>query len=46
VNIYDIEIAHSLEGNKGTLLLAVDALQAERFMSALRTVDFEVVREK
>jgi predicted amino acid-binding ACT domain protein len=46
VNIYDIEIAHSLEGNKGTLLLAVDALQAERFMSALRAVDFEVVREK
>jgi prephenate dehydrogenase len=46
VNIYDIEIAHSLEGNKGTLLLAVDALQAERFMSALRAVDFDVVREK
>jgi prephenate dehydrogenase len=46
VNIYDIEIAHSLEGNRGTLLLAVDALQAERFMSALRAIDFEVVREK
>lgn len=46
VNIYDIEIAHSLEGTQGTLLLAVDARQAERFMDALRSEDFEVVREK
>lgn len=45
VNIYDIEIAHSVEGNKGTLLLAVDALQAPRFMKALHDQDFEVVRE-
>ncbi|NNN07881.1 MAG: prephenate dehydrogenase/arogenate dehydrogenase family protein [Acidimicrobiaceae bacterium] len=45
VNIYDIEIAHSVEGNKGSLLLAVDALQATRFMSALHAQDFEVVRE-
>ena len=46
VNIYDIEIAHSVEGNKGTLLLAVDALQAPRFMDALHAQDFEVVREQ
>lgn len=46
VNIYDIEIAHSLEGNRGTLLLAVDAQQAERFMAALRHEDFDVVRER
>ena len=46
VNIYDIEIAHSLEGNRGTLLLAVDAQQAERFMAALRDEDFDVVRER
>ena len=45
VNIFDIEIAHSVEGNKGTLLLAVDALQAARFMTALANQDFEVVRE-
>ncbi len=45
VNIFDIEIAHSVEGNKGTLLLAVDALQAPRFMAALAQQDFEVVRE-
>ncbi len=46
VNIYDIEIAHAIEGNKGTLLLAVDAQQAERFMQALRAADFGVVRER
>jgi prephenate dehydrogenase len=46
VNIYDIEIAHAIEGNKGTLLLAVDEQQAERFMDALRAADFGVVREK
>ena len=46
VNIYDIEIAHSLEGNRGTLLLAVDAQQAERFTAALRHEDFDVVRER
>ena len=45
VNIYDIEIAHAIEGNKGTLLLAVDAKQADRFMEALRAEDFGVVRE-
>jgi len=45
VNIYDIEIAHAIEGNKGTLLLAVDVEQASRFMDALRAADFEVVRE-
>lgn len=46
VNIYDIEIAHAIEGNKGTLLLAVDAQQAERFMEALRAANFGVVREQ
>ena len=46
VNIYDIEIAHAIEGNRGTLLLAVDAQEAERFMAALRSQDFGVVRER
>jgi len=45
VNIYDIEIAHAIEGDRGTLLLAVDAQQADRFMAALRDADFGVVRE-
>ena len=46
VNIYDIEIAHAVEGNRGTLLLAVDAAQATRFMEALRAADFGVVQER
>lgn len=46
VNIYDIEIAHAIEGNRGTLLLAVDAQEADRFMAALRGQDFGVVRER
>ncbi len=46
VNIFDIEIAHAIEGNKGTLLLAVDETQADRFMDALRGLNFGVVREK
>ena len=46
VNIYDIEIAHAFEGNRGTLLLTVDAKQVERFMQALRAQDFGVVREQ
>jgi hydrogenase maturation factor len=45
INIYDIEIAHAIEGNRGTLLLAVDVQQADRFMEALRAADFGVVRE-
>ena len=46
VNIYDIEIAHSVEGDRGTLLLSVDAREAARFMDALRARDFEVVRDR
>ena len=46
VNIFDIEIAHSLEGDRGTLLLAVDSRDAQRFIDALRDEDFDVVRER
>ena len=46
VNIFDIEIAHSLEGDRGTLLLAVDSRDAQRFINALRDEDFDVVRER
>ena len=35
VNIYDIEIAHGIEGVGGTLLLAVDAQQSQMFGDAL-----------
>ena len=45
VNIYDIEIAHALEVARGALLLAVDANDAARFMGALESLDYVVVRE-
>jgi prephenate dehydrogenase len=45
VNIYDIEIAHGIEGKSGTLLLAIDALQAEEFAQALTDRGFHVGRE-
>ncbi|HVB50768.1 MAG TPA: prephenate dehydrogenase/arogenate dehydrogenase family protein [Acidimicrobiales bacterium] len=45
VNIYDIEIAHGIEGKSGTLLLAVDALRAEEFSEALTSRGYEVGRE-
>lgn len=42
VNIYDIEIAHGIEGVGGTLLLAVDADQAARLLDALVARGFAV----
>jgi prephenate dehydrogenase len=45
VNIYDIEIAHGIEGASGTLLLAVDAEQADLFSRALSERGFQVGHE-
>jgi prephenate dehydrogenase len=45
VNIYDIEIAHGIEGIGGTLLLAVDAQQAQMFAEALSALGFQVAHE-
>ena len=45
VNIYDIEIAHGIEGTGGTLLLAVDAQQSEMFGQALSALGFQVAPE-
>lgn len=45
VNIYDIEIAHGIEGTGGTLLLAVDAKQSTMFAEALRALGFHVADE-
>jgi prephenate dehydrogenase len=45
VNIYDIEIAHGIEGVGGTLLLAIDAQQTKLFGDALTGLGFQVVRE-
>ena len=46
VNIYDIEIAHGIEGVAGTLLLAVDGAQADLFSEALGALGFNVARER
>ncbi len=46
VNIYDIEIAHGIEGVGGTLLLAVDANQAATFQNALSELGFSVALER
>jgi len=45
VNIYDIEIAHGIEGSGGTLLLAIDARQAELFSATLLEMGFQVGHE-
>jgi len=46
VNIYDIEIAHGIEGTGGTLLLAVDAQQSQKFRDALSALGFQVAHEQ
>jgi prephenate dehydrogenase len=45
VNIYDIEIAHGIEGSSGTLLLAVDARLADSFSAALSARGYQVGHE-
>jgi prephenate dehydrogenase len=45
VNIYDIEIAHGIEGSSGTLLLAIDARLADPFSAALTARGFQVGHE-
>lgn len=45
VNIYDIEIAHGIEGVGGTLLLAVDSEQVTLLRDELDTLGFNVTVE-
>lgn len=45
VNIYDIEIAHGIEGASGTLLLAVDAAQSDLLARELGSLGFSVAEE-
>ncbi|HEX4863428.1 MAG TPA: prephenate dehydrogenase [Acidimicrobiales bacterium] len=40
VNIYDLEIAHSAEGDRGVLVLVIDAAAAEATRAALHQRDF------
>ncbi len=45
VNIYDIEIAHGIEGTSGTLLLALDVAQVEALAGELGRLGFSVAVE-
>jgi prephenate dehydrogenase len=40
INIYDLEIAHSAEGQRGVLVLVVDAAATQRIRAALHERDF------
>jgi prephenate dehydrogenase len=40
INIYDLEIAHSAEGQRGVLVLVVDAAAGERVRAALHEREF------
>jgi prephenate dehydrogenase len=40
VNIYDLEIAHSAEGERGVLVLVVDGSAAGAVRAALQTRDY------
>ncbi len=46
INIFDIEIAHGIEGAGGTLLLAVDSEHASRFLETLVSMGFSVTLER
>ncbi len=46
VNIYDIEIAHSVEGQPGVLLLAVAATQENEFVTSLEARGYRVSRDE
>ena len=40
INIYDVEIAHSAEGDKGVMVLVIDSTAVDRARSALHDRDF------
>lgn len=46
VNIYDIEIAHSVEGQPGVIMLAVDRARADVLEAALEAEGFRTTREE
>ncbi len=46
VNIYDIEIAHSAEGQRGVLVMVVDERQADQLAEALDALDFVVAERR
>jgi prephenate dehydrogenase len=44
VNIYDVEIAHSVEGDRGVLVLVVDERRAATLVDALGDRGFRAAR--
>ena len=46
VNIYDIEIAHSAEGQRGVLVMVVDEQQADQLAESLEALDFVVAERR
>jgi prephenate dehydrogenase len=40
VSVFDVEIAHGIEGDRGVLIVVVGAVHAERYASALRDQGF------
>ncbi len=45
VNIFDIEISHSVEGQPGVILMAIEESLVERFVSALESSGYRVSRD-
>jgi prephenate dehydrogenase len=46
VNIYDIEIAHSVEGQPGVIIIAIERALADRLAQALADLGYRVAREE
>ena len=45
VNIFDIEISHSVEGQPGVILMAIEESHVERFVSALESSGYRVSKD-
>jgi prephenate dehydrogenase len=44
VNVADVEIAHSLEGGRGVVVLVVSAIDADAYESGLRDLGYHIAR--
>jgi hypothetical protein len=44
VNVVDVEIAHSLEGGRGVVVLIVAAIDADAYENGLRDLGYHVSR--
>jgi prephenate dehydrogenase len=44
VNVYDVEIAHSMEGGRGVIVMIVAAIDADAYDGGLRDLGYHVAR--